>query len=285
LANCEQHLRFEERATLREQRVNDCNLAARFLSQPDDVRPAMARDMMFGTYDGVESSLCNGLRELLAKESADPRGLLPKLLKQAEDAIGRAHLPEAREAAVLLHEQVSWLQQPVQVRSPSIPAALAKRFPQLAAAYKRATDTAGRIHAILDHYPVCCLSHDQYPQGQPGWIEGEPELTMRNLLTLAIKVGTDALKSDTGTKLFSEIVETCERIERTYRERVRNVPHGKETARAMRDGRFDPEQAKEVLQRMPTMAAGVMQDAVESLQQAGLITPPPPPSANPVRAS
>ncbi|WP_143518629.1 hypothetical protein, partial [Pseudomonas syringae] len=44
------------------------------------------------------------------------------------------------------------------------------------------------------------------------------------------------------------------------------------------DGRFDAEQTQVDLQNMPTMAAGVMQDALHSLQQADLIDPPPPPA-------
>ncbi|PPU85874.1 hypothetical protein, partial [Xanthomonas euvesicatoria] len=96
-------------------------------------------------------------------------------------------------------------------------------------------------------------------------VPGEPELTMRNLFTIAIKVGTDALKSDTGTALFAKIVEACERSERNFAERVRNVPYSRATARAMQDGRFDPEQTKLLLQRMPSMAAGVMEDALEAL--------------------
>ncbi|RML71852.1 hypothetical protein ALQ90_05287, partial [Pseudomonas savastanoi pv. savastanoi] len=83
----------------------------------------------------------------------------------------------------------------------------------------------------------CRLSHAQFPAGQPGLIPGEPELSMRNLFTIAIKVGTDALKSDTGTALFAKIVESCERSERGFADRVRSVPYGKVTARAMHDGR------------------------------------------------
>ncbi|UIF88817.1 hypothetical protein KAF44_26595 (plasmid) [Cupriavidus necator] len=40
-------------------------LAMRFLAQPDELREAMARNMMFGTYDGVARDLRNGLRRRL----------------------------------------------------------------------------------------------------------------------------------------------------------------------------------------------------------------------------
>ncbi|MBV6778668.1 XopAD/skwp family type III secretion system effector, partial [Xanthomonas euvesicatoria] len=245
-------------------------LAARFLGQPNGLREAMARDMMFGTYDGIERGLRNGLRELLDEQVRDPQ-VLAALHVQAREAIERAHLPEAREAAELLHAQLLALSAGPAADSaaPALPEALGEAFPGLAKAYESASGVEARIHAILDNYPVCRLSHAQFPDGQPGLVPGEPELTMRNLFTIAIKVGTDALKSDTGTALFAKIVEGCERSERSFAERVRNVPYSRATARAMQDGRFDPEQTKLLLQRMPSMAAGVMEDALEALQQAG----------------
>ncbi|MCC8470714.1 XopAD/skwp family type III secretion system effector, partial [Xanthomonas phaseoli] len=254
-------------------------LAARFLGQPDELREAMAREMMFGTYDGIERGLRNGLRELLEEPVRDPQ-VLATLRVQAREAIERAHLPEAREAAALLHAQLLALETDPAADSaaPALPDAVAEAFPGLAKAYEAASGVEARIHAILDNYPVCRLSHAQFPDGQPGLVPGEPELTMRNLFTIAIKVGTDALKSDTGTALFAKIVEACERAERSFAERVRNVPYSRATARAMQDGRFDPEQTKLLLQRMPSMAAGVMEDALEALQQAGWIARSQPPA-------
>ncbi|QKD86028.1 hypothetical protein XAV_05885 [Xanthomonas axonopodis pv. vasculorum] len=268
-------------ALKRGQRITSAaaTLASRFLGQPDDLRKAMARDMMFGTYDGIERGLRNGLRELLEEQVRDPQ-VLATLRVQAGEAIERAHLPEAREAAALLHAQVLALEAGSAAGSaaPALPDALAEAFPGLANGYTAASGVEARIHAILDNYPVCRLSHAQFPDGQPGLVRGEPELTMRNLFTIAIKVGTDALKSDTGTALFAKIVEACERSERSFAERVRNVPYSRATARAMQDGRFDPEQTKLLLQRMPSMAAGVMEDALEALQQAGWIGRPQPPA-------
>ncbi len=259
-------------ALKRGQRITSAaaTLAARFMGQPNELREAMARDMMFGTYDGIERGLRNGLRELLDEQVRDPQ-VLATLRVQAGEAIERAHLPEAREAAALLHAQLLALAAGPAADSaaPALPEALGEAFPGLAKAYESASGVEARIHAILDNYPVCRLSHAQFPDGQPGLVPGEPELTMRNLFTIAIKVGTDALKSDTGTALFAKIVEGCERSERSFAERVRNVPYSRATARAMQDGRFDPEQTKLLLQRMPSMAAGVMEDALEALQQAG----------------
>ncbi|UKE75147.1 XopAD/skwp family type III secretion system effector [Xanthomonas graminis] len=251
-------------------------LASRFMAQPDELREAMARSMMFGTYDGIERDLRNGLREMLESDARDPQ-ILAELRTQAQEAIGRAHMPEAREAAELLHAQLAGLEPGSAASSaaPRLPDALAEAFPLLAQAYEAAPGVEARIHAILDNYPVCRLSHAQFPNGQPGLVKDEPELSMRNLFTIAIKVGTDALKSDTGTALFAKIVNACERSEQAFAERVSIVPYSKATARDIQEGRFDPERTKGLLQRMPSMAAGVMEDALGVLQQAGLIAPPP----------
>ncbi|KGR51111.1 hypothetical protein, partial [Xanthomonas vasicola] len=101
------------------------------------------------------------------------------------EAIERAHLPEAREAAALLHAQLLALAADPAADSaaPALPEALAEAFPGLAKAYESAAGVEARIHAILDNYPVCRLSHAQFPDGQPGLVPGEPELTMRNLFT------------------------------------------------------------------------------------------------------
>ncbi|MGF6812859.1 hypothetical protein OKW30_008076 [Paraburkholderia sp. Clong3] len=250
-------------------------LAMRFLAQPDELREAMARSMMFGTYDGVERDLRNGLRKLLSQDEDAPS--LQQLQTQAYEAIERAHEPQAHEAAHLLHALSGQLGTD-RAQAPPLPPALAQRFTALGSAYGQAGDTAGRIHAVLDNYPVCRLSRAQFPGGQPGLVRGEPELSMRNLFTVAVKVGTDALKSDTGTDLFTSVIEHCEMVERHYPDRLRQVPYSKQTVAEIRDGRFDPQRAQTVLRQMPTMAAGVMEDAVRALQQAGLLGVPATPA-------
>ncbi|WP_175413682.1 XopAD/skwp family type III secretion system effector [Brenneria rubrifaciens] len=248
-------------------------LANRFLAQPDDLREKMAHTMMFGVYDGIERSLRNGLRQWLAGEN-DAQAL-KSLRAQALSATDRAHLPEAREAAKLLHYLTLQLGGPGDKSPPEISSELAIAMPRLAIAYAQATDTPSRINAILDNYPVCRISHEQFPNGQPGLVSGEPELTIRNLFTLAVKIGTDALKSDTGVRLFTKVIDSCEMTERGFHDRIRDVPYSKKTARELRDGHFDPEQAKKTLASIPTLAASVMEVGVEMLQQEGLVKAAP----------
>jgi len=255
--------------------------AVRFLAQPDDIRHKMAEDWMFGTYDGVERDLRNGLLDLVGAPPAQAQQKLPELLKQAEAAIGRAHHEQAIEAATLLRNAVAQWHNPAQQPAATDPVSekLAARFPELAQAYAGATTPQARVEALLDHYPACRLSHALYPQGQPGFIPGEPELTMRNLFTLAVKTGTDALKSNTGTETFLSAIGLFERLERQYEDRIKVAPHGKQTARLLRDDKFDPDAALADLRRMPTMAAAVMETSIEEQQRYGLLARPVAPAA------
>ncbi|VVE23114.1 hypothetical protein PHO31112_03237 [Pandoraea horticolens] len=69
------------------------------------------------------------------------------------------------------------------------------------------------------------------------------DLATRDFLTMAIKSGTGALKSDTGTTLFNQWMRSFERAEASCKaapRRVRTVPYTKATARTSRDGSFDP---------------------------------------------
>ncbi|MEA5188418.1 hypothetical protein VB151_20520, partial [Xanthomonas fragariae] len=92
----------------------------------------------------------------------------------------RAHMPEAREVAELLHAQLLELElatarsaeapglpdalasaeapglpdAPASAETPRLPDALAEAFPTLARAYMAAPDADARLRAILDNYPV-----------------------------------------------------------------------------------------------------------------------------------
>ncbi len=263
-----------------QQLLGTASTAARsFMAQPDDIREAIAQDFMFGTYDGIERHLRNALREQLPVPRVEALGALQA---QAEQAIARAHQPEAREAAALLSAEIArWRGECLGAAAAAqpLPEALAERFPALAQAYTQAPNSSGRVAAILDHYPVVRLSHEHFPQGQPGYIHGEPELTARNLFTLAQKVGTDALKTDTGITTFEKIIECYQATEHCQTERVRSVPYAKQTAVLLRDGRFDAGQMQANLRPNSTLAAAVMSVNLETLRRRGLLPPTEAPAA------
>jgi hypothetical protein len=99
--------------------------------------------------------------------------------------------------------------------------------------------------------------------------KGYWDLGTRDFLTMTIKAGTDALKSDTSITLFNRWMRSFERAEVSCKadpRRVRTIPYTKVTARALRDGSFDPEKTLDELHNNPTMAAGVMQISIETLR-------------------
>ncbi len=249
--------------------------ATRFMAQPDALREKIAEDWMFGTYEGTERELRNALRELIADDVPD-LARIDSQLEAARRAVDHAHHPVAKEVAQRLRDAVEGWRRKLSNDDAKPPAALGEklqaRFPELAERYGRAQTPVDYIEAILDHYPVCRLLASTFPEGRPGYVKGETELTARNLLTLAVKVGTDALKSNTGTETFMSVMALFERVEKQYDERVRNVPYGKQTARLLRDDRFDADAALEQLRNMPSMAAAVMETSIEQQQRFGLLT-------------
>jgi hypothetical protein len=246
-----------------------------YVSQPDEVRQSLAEQFLYGAYDGIERELRNGLRDML--RSGGQEGL-DELLALADEGVAKAHQLEARQAAELLRDEMRRLRAgdappPNSDARRFPPDELCERFPQLAKEFGSATTTVERIHAILDNYPVLQLSHKEFPQGQPGWIEGEPDLTVRNVFTMAIKAGTDKQKTNTDTRQFSKLVERYRRLESHERERVKSVPYTKATTALLRDDRFDADQTMRSLVRIPTAAAEVMQANIEVLAEYGLLPP------------
>ncbi|APD13372.1 hypothetical protein RO07_15390 [Pandoraea pulmonicola] len=95
------------------------------------------------------------------------------------------------------------------------------------------------------------------------------DLGTRDFLTMTIKSGADALKSDTGMAPFNQWMRSFERAEASCKadpRRVRTIPYTKATARALRNGSFDPEKTLDELHDNPTMAAGVMEINIKALR-------------------
>ncbi|APD13521.1 DUF1601 domain-containing protein [Pandoraea pulmonicola] len=174
----------------------------------------------------------------------------PKTAQVAIDSNGIYRAGRAREIIDALHGHrlmgrassaaARYLAQPNEIRE------------QIAKAFKARLQTSGipaEIGALLD---------------REDW-----DLGTRNFLTMAIKAGTDALKSDTDTTLFNRWMRSFERAEASCKadpRRVRTVPYTKTTARALRDGSFDPEKTLGELRKNPTMAAGVMEIGIDALR-------------------
>jgi hypothetical protein len=254
------------------------NLMFRLNAQPKDVAQKVSLQLMFGTFDGLDGSLKTGVLEALAAPEA-ARAALPQLLAQAQQGVAWAHLPEARQhAQVLLQQLKGWQEEldgaALASAAEDLPDELAERFPNLEAAFLRAQDRSARIQALLTNYPVCRFSRDDFPNGPPGYVEGEPVLSMLNLLGNASKAGTDAPKVDTHVDAYAFALEKFLRVLHADPRAVTWVPYLKQLAALLHEGRFDAGQALRELQRNPSLAAGIMETAIHALVKYGAVPPP-----------
>lgn len=254
------------------------------LAQPEPLRREIAEQAMFGTYEGVARELKEELRLLLDDEqSATTEEAGARLRQLSEQGLAHAHSREARQAASVLRDLVNaWFDERAERAASdgakqlaqALPPELAQRLPAMARAYEAASSTRDRIQALLDFYPVCRLPRSEFPDGQPGYVPGDALSTLYNLLTIGIKVGTDAPKSETATSVFRKIGVRLQGVMMRQPERLRTVPYTKTiAARLLGLDRFDPDRAWEALEPNPTLAARFMEVGIEESQRAGLVPP------------
>ncbi|WP_231410149.1 hypothetical protein [Ralstonia solanacearum] len=166
--------------------------------------------------------------------------------------------------------------------------ALAVLFSPLAQAYEAATTPHERLAALVTHYPRARLPHPDTalpdgrpdrpdrpgnaPGGQSGYVPGAPLETLHNLLTLGVKIGTDAPKAVTQTDLFIEVADHLDVVLSSRPDRIRIMPYTKAgVVQELRHGRFHAQANLQRLQNNPTLSAGLMEMAIQELLAHGAI--------------
>ncbi|MHA6882714.1 XopAD/skwp family type III secretion system effector [Ralstonia pseudosolanacearum] len=276
--------------------------------QPLALQQALAERALFGVYEGTERELRRGVRALLRGERAMTPQVMEDLLLRAGLGVQHACHPVALEVAQALEAQLLEVmreaQSPVRAVSPDAasqaPQALSGGstllFAPLAQAYESATTPRERLAALVTHYPRARLPHpdtilpteppkqpdllpllDDAPIGQPGYVPGAPLETLHNLLTLGVKIGTDAPKAVTQTDLFLDIADHLDGTLRSSPERIGFVPYTRSgVMQELARGRFNAQANLQRLQTNPTLAAGLMEMAIEELLEHGAIKGTPP---------
>ncbi|MDB0543230.1 type III effector protein skwp2, partial [Ralstonia solanacearum] len=274
-----------------------------FFGQPPALQATLAEHALFGTYEGTERELRHGIRALLQdpREATAPR--LEDLLHRADIGVRCAAHPVALEAARALRAQLQAIMRETQaapgtsspIASPTAPPhrdtlsdALAAMFSPLAQAYEAATTPHERLAALVTHYPRARLPHPDTalpdarpdrpdrpgnaPIGQSGYVPGAPLETLHNLLTLGVKIGTDAPKAVTQTDLFIEVADHLDVVLRSRPDRIRIMPYTKAgVVQELRNGRFHAQANLQRLQNNPTLSAGLMEMAIQELLAHGAI--------------
>ncbi|WP_156949257.1 shikimate kinase [Bradyrhizobium sp. WSM1417] len=241
-------------------------LQRHFLAQSHQAQRWFAERAIFGIYEGVHHELRRDIRDLLNQEQVSSQDIQAKL-ERARDEIAAADHPVAREAAVrLVADLKAWAARedeqvlPKAVESGSDPNStvsetLSELFPDLAEAYQVAPHPRDRVQSLLDHYPARI---DPRPDG---YIPDDCVQSANNLLSLGIKVGTDAYKSDTGAPLFMKKSRELQRLLQQT-PGLNSAPFGKSLAATLSQGRFDVDATLEDLKDNPTLAASIMEASI-----------------------
>ncbi len=267
-----------------------------FWGQPQALRERIAEYAVFGTYEGTPRELRRGLRRLLYNPAEATSAALQVLRERADLSVAYARHPVAREAAEVLQSQLEAFIQHTQgtrdttALSQPLPPALAQRFTTLAEAYAQAGTPRERLAALVEHYPTALLPHpgtalpserpagtDPDREGQLGYVPTALLETLRNLLTLGVKVGTDAPKAVTQTDVYLKVADRLDWALRSEPDRIRLMTYTKSgLVPKLRDG-LDAQAERQRLRDNPTLAAGLMEMALEELQERGLIDSTPAP--------
>ncbi|CDX43797.1 Shikimate kinase 2 [Mesorhizobium sp. ORS 3359] len=249
-----------------------------FLAQSHEARQWFAERAIFGTYEGIHPQLKRNIRSLLEQERVSALSFLDAR-EIARREIVLANHPVAREMAeLLLAELEAWAgrleeqalpetdtsmsEAPVAVSQP-----LSALFPELAESYSVTTQPRERVQLLVDRYPARI---DPRPDG---YNPHDLVQSTNNLLSLGIKVGTDAYKSDTGAHTFMFKSGYLQRLLQQI-PGLATVPYVKSTAAALHHGSFDSDAALKELKDNPTLAASIMESSIKFAAEQGLLSRP-----------
>ena len=266
-----------------------------FLAQPYEKRKEIADKSIFGTYEGIDSRLRKQTRRLLDRYE-DPRNADWNELKSyAQDMNTEGNSSQTREVYnVLMHELdnfKTYIEKAskdgdeidlTEVKDDSVALplsdSLSNEFKYLAEGYKSANSAEARLRALIDRYPVCRLPSHEFMKDQhgnviqTGRVPEDNVASIRNLVALSLKSGTDAEKTNSKPHMFYSALSSCFNEHYRYTsDKVNIVPYRKEFARKIYEERLFPSSDLEYLERNPTMAAGVMAECLQLLVEKGLL--------------
>ncbi|WP_246756950.1 shikimate kinase [Bradyrhizobium neotropicale] len=257
-----------------------------FLAQSHEGRQWFAERAVFGTYEGIHRELQRDIRQLLKQEQIT--GQIRDRLEKARPEIDVAKHPVAQELAELLvHDLDAWatnldeqmLADTVESASetgPTVSPALSELFPDLTETYTATLHPRHRLQVLLDHYPsrIDLGSDPSRIDSRPdGYDPDDLVQSANNLLSLGIKVGTDAYKSDTGAYTFMFKSGHLQRLLQ-HTPGLKSVPYTKSAAAILHQGLFDVDATLEDLKDNPTLAASVMQASIKLVTERGILPEP-----------
>ncbi|WFU40169.1 shikimate kinase [Bradyrhizobium sp. CB82] len=246
-----------------------------FLAQSHEARRWFAERAVFGIYEGIHHELRGELHKLMTQDEVSRQEIEDKLAK-ARQEIEVADHPVARELAELLMADLeAWSEEHI---SPgpadsvsdarrTVSEELCELFPGLAETYPATAQARERIQLIVDHYPARI-----HPRPD-GYVADELVQATNNLLSLGIKVGTDAYKSDTGARLFAaKSRRLLHLLQQTPG--LNAVPYNKGLAASLQQGWLDIDATLADLKDNPTLTASIMEASIRLAAERGILPKP-----------
>ena len=259
-----------------------------YLALPKERQVKVAEQALLGSFEGFPRGFRKTLGELLRADEEDRAGGGTRVGPEADETIAQlrrmadAWLEEARHPAVKdLAKLVSaglgrWRTERDEAYGGgadggrvALPESIAALLPDAEAEdlkeqYTTAETAAGQLESLLG------LSNRMEPPPDIDYDGNDPHRSFMDLLALGVIVGTDAFKSNTGTRVFGQLATRFQSLV-DRQSGGRPPPYAKITAREIAAGTFDPEAALARLAFNPTLAADVMEAALAAAQRAGLL--------------
>ncbi len=270
-----------------------------YLAQSSETRRWIAERAVFGTYEGLDATVKKQLRQALEQEGTITSW--ESLMSALDEEFNRTQNLHTKKMIAMLRDQLrAWRADPAPTPHDTAggfpppfpaPALLARKlatveeaaqqantapvrqqieddgllelFPKLEEV-NQARTTAERIEAILNGFPS---RMDIDPNGY-----NPQDLTqsLQNFLSLGIKAGTDAYKSDTGTYAFKRKADRLSSLFASAPD-LHRVPYAKAAARSLHAGKFNPDTERQILKNNPTLAAGLMEAALDLAEEHHLL--------------
>lgn len=230
-------------------------------AQAPEVQAWVAERAVLGTYEGTDATLRSEVLRQLDADAPDP-AVVERLVQTADEDVAHALHAPAKQVAELLRALLQQWRDGREEPLP-LPGSMTELLPHLANAYAQASNTRARLHALVDRYPRRKL------RSRLGYTPDDLLGSLRNLLSIGIKVGTDAYKSDTATREFSACVSSLKSLLGHAPSR-HSVPYTKGAGAKLAAGRLEAQDTLELLERIPTLAARVMLRCSEHIVDEGL---------------
>ncbi len=247
-----------------------------FLAQSQEARRWFAERAIFGIYEGIHHELRRELQVLLTEGEVSLEQIEHGLEKAGREFEVADH-PVAREVAELLMADLeAWAAQsrglPATAEGGNdarraVSADLCELLPDLGEAYPATAQPRERIQLIVDNYPARI-----HPRPD-GYVADDHVQSANNLLSLGIKVGTDAYKSDTGARLFA--AKSRQLLNLLHKAPGLNpVPYTKGIAARLKQGRLDVDATLADLKDNPTLTASIMEASIKLAAERGILSAP-----------